>query len=61
MKQTTTKSSKAPDRSSGARGAANSGTKKASNAHAARRQGEKAAANKASNERTGARRKDSHG
>ena len=38
-------------RSSGGRGAANTGTKKASNARAALRQGEKAEANKAGNKR----------
>jgi hypothetical protein len=48
------KTSNEAARSSGARGAANSGTRKASNAHAAQRQGAKAAADKASNRRTSA-------
>jgi hypothetical protein len=47
----TPKSGNDKARSSGARGAANSGVKKASNAHAAQRQGEKASANKASGKR----------
>jgi hypothetical protein len=39
-------------RSSGSRGAARTGTKKASNAHAAQRQSEKASANKANSKRS---------
>lgn len=49
--RSTPKSDNDKTRSSGGRGAANSGVKKASNAHAAQRQGEKARANQASGQR----------
>ena len=48
---TTGKSSTPASGSTGGRGAADTGTKKASNAHAAQRQSAKAEANKASNQK----------
>jgi hypothetical protein len=54
MKQTPKSAGKSDDdaaRSSGSRGAARTGTKKASNAHEAQRQSEKASANKAGSKR----------
>jgi hypothetical protein len=49
VKNPTPKSSSGSSRSSDARGAASTGTRKASNASSAKRQGDKAAASKANN------------